>query len=130
MTTKRKGITRKIIPEGYSYRKYKHVPEYEYEQEYNDNLQAYIRSLQDSGYNVTAPRVRASVNKRHGYPLEKRPGKERTPTAWNAYTKEKLPQLMEQGHNFRDAMRLVSDQWKIDKEFYVALHELRQLKVG
>ncbi len=126
MTSRRKGISR-IVPEGYSDRKYKHVPVVEYEEEYNKNLMEYIRILQTAKYNATAPRVRklvrAQVNKRHGYPIE------RKPTAWNMYAKDKLSQLMKQGYNFRDAMKEASDQWKIDKEYYTGLYELQQLEI-
>lgn len=129
MTTRRKGIAREI-PDGYSNRKYKHVPEYEY----NENRQAYIDYLRDSNINPTGPRimrlVKANVNKAHGYPLEKKPGKQRKPTAWNAYTKEKLPQLMAQGYNFIDAIGIASKQWKKDKESYLEMYDLKQLDVG
>lgn len=132
MTSRRKGISR-IVPEGYSDRKYKHVPVVEYDEEYNKNLMEYIRILQTAKYNATAPRVRrlvrAQVNKRHGYPIERKPGKERKPTAWNMYAKDKLSQLMKQGYNFRDAMKEASDQWKIDKEYYTGLYELQQLEI-
>jgi hypothetical protein len=121
------------VPEGYSDRKYKHVPVAEYEEEYNKNLMEYIRNLQSAKYNATAPRVRrlvrAAVNKRHGYPIERKPGKERKPTAWNAYTKEMYPRLKSEGYNFADAMSEISKQWKIDKGYYVGLHELRQLEI-
>lgn len=132
MANRRKGITRFKIAPGYSDRKYKHIPEDEYEYEYNNNLLAHIRQLENAGYRATAPRARkltrAAVNKRHGYPVEKKDKGEKRLSAWNQYVKENMPVLLRQGNTFRDGIKNLAERWKGEEgEIYKGLHELRAI---
>lgn len=120
-TSGKKGIVRFKLAPGYSGRKNKHVPDDEYQHEFDTNLESHIRAVENAGYKVTAPRllntVRAAVNKRHGFPnnKERKDNKEKKRTPWQMYLKERMGPLIKDGYSFQEAVEIVAEDWTVEK---------------